>query len=958
MFLGKNLLIIVLLTIVINKMKTKHLFYTVALASAFAACTNEEIINEAPQLSVEATRPIVSNVALDLGTAESRMSYNDGKFEWVNGDKIAVMLMDQNNTGVRYGSSTLTDEWEALSWLERYHLVDYVHTNYPFTLDNGVWKTDANMLEGNYFLVYPAAEFDGKRQAYFDISEQKQIGNTAQSRKDAYAQNQRFVGYARLDAAAGASTLKARMSEVLAPVRVNIQSNCTQVAGEPLEIRKIVLTHPTFHSQFSIDPTTADYRDWNLTSYGTQATLPGDNNDAVNNWSYEQFFNYANYLTATGIRNSEKELYMHEFEGSVDAEDYVWNAYKMGDIADKWSEKPEENKRKADTYYYDEAIRAIVKPLWKENWSENVTKFIEVYTYAADGKKPYTLASGANATLGVVAMVPAFNDWNSHNDNEGGLELYIYTNKGLVGPVDLSVKHTGNTGSNVQTTDAILAADPRIDMNTVTVIIDDDDIVATPDQKLINNEDDLANYVDYYTKNATNSRVDVMITNDIKINDELAAKIIAMKEDAGVDIVSLYISSAEGVSKNANITLETKVNSNILNWLDIDDDVLVEVAKGAVVDLSPSARNYVSADNDLNILVDNGGTLNFVNDMTSVGGWSNVTDYAANALNTIVENNGTVNIKSSVANHAGLQIENNNVMNVEAGAYISLANESVNTLNGVINVEGTARLGATTNENIVNRGTIENRGEIYSVENALAESHTDKILPGRIVIDAAGALTTLTENKGQVIYNVLPTVPVIVADGDYNTGMFIFETNANVTTEALTTHHVTDATINGAVLSTNTINTTLRRLTLNDGSSLVSSIVPEAPAHMCFNASLSANNAVWDNNKVAEHTFTTNGNVKFENVNVCFLENDYIVTLNNGKITSLKEVGFWYLLGSKTAAWVDLNAVEMTVGDGTTASFTALELTADNDVTSTIWVRPNATLNANNNDPEYILINK
>lgn len=941
-------------------MKTKHLFYTVALASAFAACTNEEIINEAPQLSVEAARPTVANVTLDLGTAESRMSYSDGKFTWVNGDKIAVMLMDQNNTGVRYGSATMTDEWEALSWLERYHLVDYVHTNYPFTLENGVWKTDANMLEGNYFLVYPSAEFDGKRQAYFDISEQKQVGNTAQSRKDAYAQNQRFIGYARLDAAKGASSLQARMSEVLAPVRVNIQSNCTQVAGEPLEIRKIVLTHPTFHSQFSIDPTTADYRDWNLTSYGTQATLPGDNNDAVNRWSYEQFFNYANYLTATGIRNSEKELYMHEFDGSVNAEDYVWNAYEMGSISDKWSEKPEENKRKADTYYYDEAIRAVVKPLWKENWSENVTKYIEVYTYAANGTSPYTLASGANATLGVIAMVPAFNDWNSHNDNEGGLALYIYTNKGLVGPVDLSVKHTGNTGSSVQTTDAILAADPRIDMNTVTVIIDDDDIVATPDRKLINNTDDLANYVDYYTKNATNSRVDVTITNDIEINDELASKIIAMKEDAGVDIVSLYISSDAGVSKNANIVLNTKVNKNILNWLDIDEDILVEVAEGAVVDLSPLAHNYISQNNDLNILVDNGGTLNFVEDMSSVGGWSSVLNYAASALNTIVENNGTVNINANVANHAGLQIENNNEMNVKAGAYISLADGSENTLNGVINVEATARLGATTNENIVNRGEIVNSGEVYGVENALAAMHADRVLPGRVKIDAAGALTTLTENKGQVIYNVLPTVPVVVANGNWNTGMYIFKTDANVTTEDLAKHHVTDATIEGATLGVNEDETYLRRLTLNDGSTLKTALPLEATAELCFNTVASANNAAWDADYAAEHLFTTNGDVTFDNVEVCFEGNSNATTsvkMNEGKITSLRTVGFYETMGTEEN--VNLNAIEMTVGNGTVAaSFTAANLDVHKQVTSTIWVRPNADLNVTAWSLMYIVVNK
>lgn len=945
-------------------MRTKHLFYTMALASTFAACTNEEVINEAPQLSMEAARPTVADVTLNFGDAESRMYYNDeGKFEWVDGDQIAVMLMDQNNTGVRYGSATKTDDWAQLSWLERYHLVDYVHTNYPFTLENGVWKTDANMLEGNYFLVYPRAEFDGKRQAYFDISEQKQIGNTPEARKEAYAKNQRFIGYARLDAAEGASSLKARMSEILAPVRVNIQSNCTEVSGEPLEIRKIVLTHPTFHSQFSVDPTTADYGNWNLTEYGVgEIELPSDQN-ASNAWSYDQFFNYANYLTATGIRDSKEELYMHEFEGSVNDEDKVYNAGEVtGNISDKWSEKPENNKRK-NLYYYDDAIRAVVKPLWKENWSENVTKFIEVYTYAENGEDAYKLASGNANKLGVVAMVPAFNDWENRNNEKDeqkgtGLALYIYTNKGLVGPVDLSEKQTGNPGSNVQTTDAILAADPRMDMNTVTVIIDDDDIVATPDNKLINNSNDLANYVDYYTKHATNSRVDIEITNDVEIDDALAEKIIAMKEDAGVDLVSLYIKSSDANSKNASVVLKTVNQTKIMEWLDIDENVLVEVAEGAVVDLTNKSRNYLRATDDLNFLVAKGGVLNFVKDMTSVGGWSDVTDYASGALNTIIENHGEVNVVASVDNHAGMKLKNYGKFVVSADAYISLSPESVNQLSGEIVVEKNARLGATSNGKIENRGKLINRGSIFNVKNELAELHPERVLPGIVVVDNADAQTKLTYNKGQVVYNVLPNNKVSVEDNNWNTGMYIYETSTATDASTLTGHHVTDATINNAVMSTSTLKTTLRRLTLNDGASLVGT---GDVAEMCFNEMTSANNAAWDKNN-KNHLFVTNGDVEIKNVNICFLGNDYNVFLTKGEkmkgvVNVYDNVGFWknYEDGEGEKAYVDLEAIEMTIKVNST--FTAEAVTADENVTSTIWRETNATLDAKNNSTGYITVN-
>ena len=954
------------------KMKTKHLFYTVALAGFFAACTNEDVV-ESPVVSVDSARPTVSNVTLGLGDAESRLSFN-GKFNWVDGDKIAVMLMDQNNTGVRYGSSTKTEEWEALSWSERYHLIDYVHTNFPFYYNSksGEFDTEANMLEGNYFIVYPSAEFDGKRQAIFDIAEQKQVGNTQQSRFDAYAQNQRLVGYARLDAAEGSSKLRARMTEVLAPVRINIQSNCTEVAGEPLQIRKIVLTHPTFHSKFSIDPTSADYENWNLTEYNG---LVADNNQEK--WDYTTFFNYANYLTATGIRDSKGELYLHELEGSQDAEDYVFNATKIGDVADVWDEVATKSGRDENAYYYDEAIRAIVKPLWKDNYSENVTRYIEVYTYAENGEDAYTLTSGSAAKLGVIAMLPPF-----VNAEGQALELFIYTNKGLVGPVNLSNKLTGNTSKDVQTTDEVKAADPRMGMKDVDVIIDDDDVIATPSSKIINNTDDLANYVEYYTVHATDTDVEIELTNDVTIDDALAAKIKTMKADKGINEIALIITKNMNCSmEQANVRLAvTAAQADILEYLEISEDVLVEVESGAVVDVTPGVHNYMSASSNLNILVDAGGTLNYIEDNSSVGGWSDVADgFAAEYVNTIVENNGTVNIKADVSNHAGLQLTNNGTMNVEAGAYIQLSTESVNTLNGVINVAEGARLSGTNNWNVKNYGTIVTKGNIYDIANVKAEQNAEKILPGRIVIDAAAAQTKLTKNEGQVIYNVLPTAAVEVAEG-CTAGMFVYETSENVSADALATHHVTNATINGATLTVggygkNVVSTNLHSLVLNNGSKLQGAYwkyeyIDYANRIVYGQAKLEFANcgravAAWDNNYAGYNTFRTEGDVTIEQVAVDMAVTGTVASWNTGKVTLLKDVDVFVGAG---AGKVDLNAVEVTVGDGNTYfdhtyymtplkhNFAAASLSADSQKTSKVYVSTNAEIEIANYAINYITI--
>lgn len=921
-------------------MRTKHLFYTMALASAFAACTNEEFIGDAPQGNSVADRPTVANVKLEMGESNTRLVFDGGKFTWEKGDKIAAMLMDQNNTGVRYGSATLTEEWNKLTWLERYHLVDYVHTNYPFTYNGSEWSTDANMLEGNYFLVYPYKSFVGQRQAYFDISNQKQVGNTNESRKKAYAANQHFIGYARLDATAGDSKLKARMSEVLAPVRINIQSNCTEVANEKLEVHKIVLAHPTFYSQYSVDPTTAQYGEkgkWNLVAYDrNKQELETDQNPEVNETDLTKNFNYANYLVATGVRPDAKyDPYLNSFDGSADLKDYVYNIAegKIGLTTDKWSEKPENNKRAADKYYYDEAIRATVKPLWKENWSENTTKYVEVYTYADEEGDPMILKSGEAGMLGIVAMVPPFNNWNQ--ENAEGLQLYIYTNKGLVGPVDLSVKHTG-AGSDVQTTDAIVAADPKMPMQTVTVILDDPDIVRVPDKKLINNTNDLKEYVAYLTKNPTNSRIDITLTNDVTIDDELAKAIKSMWSDKGVDNVSLYISTSGLASKNANVKIATQTETDILEYLDIDGSLnngngtaatLVEVVSGATVDLTWKAHNFKSAASektasDLYILVDNGGKLNITDakeNGSSVGGWTDVTNFDKLNKNVFIENNGSVNVNSAVKNSAGIVLTNESgTFTVKEGATITLAPKSENKLTGYIVVEENARLSGSINSNLVNYGTINNSGALYSVENKDAEKNPKQVRPGRVWISSVDAKTSLSVNEGIVEYIKLPTVPVEVIDGDYTKGVFAYEAeNIRSFVSELTKHHVTDMVVNGGSLASDQAGkSTLRYLTLK-GNAVVNrgGMVPSE--NIVFADKLTGGNAFnvsWNNDYAKLNQVKTSGTPTIDNVNLVLgnVENTRHQFIFNGSTLTLKgQVKF--RAASNVKADICLNGVEMTV---------------------------------------------
>lgn len=948
-------------------MKTKHLLYSVALAGLFAACSDEEYVSGIAQSAQNADRPTVSNVSIEMGEANTRLEFNDaGSFVWEEGDSLCVMLMDENNTGVRYGSADQTEKWNALSWLQRYHLVDYVHTNYPFAYDvsSGSFVTSANMLEGNYFLAYPYVSFTGQRQAYFDISKQKQIGNTGESRRKAYADNQRFIGYAKLDAGSGASEIKANMMEVLAPVRINVRSQINNEGQEKLQITKIVLMNDGFKSQYTIDPTWAKYGDgkWNLTRMVK---------DAYDDYEGpETYFNYANYLAVQPITAStgdwEKELYNNNYFGSVDAAHYVFNAEK-----NDGNYLLHRDQRAVDTYYFDDAIRATVKPLDKTNYTENTTNYVEVYTYNEDGETPYTLESGDDNTLGVIAMVPSF------TKKDGALNLYIYTNRGVVGPVDLSTKVDKG---GVITTDKIESADPTKKMQTVTVQFSDDALQILPSEMIINNTNDLEKYVDWATENSTSTDLKVILTNDVTINDDLAEKIKSMKKDAGVDNAILYFESSveneEGnpiyAGKNMNIRLDIKneENAKILESIDVSKNILVEVVAGSTVSLTQAAHNYkavnagTSQKNILRILVDKGGVLNIVDsNKPGVGGWGSkdLSQYCDVRLT----NNGEVNVKAEVSKNAGIRLTNEEgTFNVENGAQIILAPNSKNTIKGTIVVAEGGELSGTTNANIANYGVIENAGELYNVNNNLAdiaEKQQAYIVPGRVKITGVNAQTILATNAGKVIYDVLPTEAVVVSDDDYAQGMFEYSATSSTSVTDLTKAHVTDFVITGATLSfTKDESTTLRHLTMINAT-LDGTSATNAESRLTFAnpASETVASAAWNNGE--NNTIKILGNSTVKNAVPKLMNASEVTCAYLESYEGKKDITFSgkvRLYNSKGYAIVDLNAVTLTADNN--AAVTVNKFTADKKVSSTIKIKTGASITAtalaDKYDAKYIVV--
>lgn len=725
-------------------MKTKHLLFSVALVGALAACSNEDFLSEAPSAETGIERPSVENVTLSIANdAETRMVFDNG-YEFIDGDQIAALLMDENNTGFRYGSSTLPADWYELSWLERYKLVDYIHTCYPFTFKatENVFDAGCNMLEGNYFLVAPYDKFAqrGERQAYIEIGDQVQQGDNSDALKKTMADNQVMIGYAKLDASGGSSQIETALSPVLCPIRINIALNGGQ---KEYKVTKLVLHHPQLSAQLHIDPTRAPYSG-TVGKYGEMKKEAKWN--LWDNGVATDVFNYANYLNTYFGTGYEKELYKHDRYASLQPADYVWNVYKDAGNA---SEGRVEGK-----YYYSDAVRAVVQPLQEFNETAYENGYVQLNLKDAEGNDGMVLKDGG--VIKTLVMVPPFNV-ESKEASQKDLYLTIYTEDGLVQDINLS-NIWGSKTENVQTSNAILYAVPDKFDNIVTVTLDNDAIKGFSTDMVIDNGDDLKHMVQWAIAQNTTAKITARINNDIVVNDELAALIKQLNANCHLAIEQF------GDEGNNLVFTTTKDQADVLEKIDVASDVTVEVGSMeeelreagtgiGVLELSAETRNINDnlKENNLNIVVSEVGTLNIVGENTVQGGYNMSGTTISNYSDVNIENKGTLNVTAKQV--LGVKVINKAEMNIEGSIYV--APESQNTVKGEIAIKVGATLSGTTNKNFKNYGKISNSGKAF---NMLNEANDSGILPGVIYVETAETETWLNGNKGYIVYNVLTPV--------------------------------------------------------------------------------------------------------------------------------------------------------------------------------------------------------
>lgn len=156
------------------------------LAAAFTGCSNDEWSDNSLNTS-GLDRRVAGKVTISLPT-DTRMEQNGaGQIVWSADDRISAALMDEFK-----GAYPVQNP------------VNYMQTNYPFSLENGKWTSEGVLLEGNYFFSYPFNACLQNRGALTNTVPVNQLAYDEETGKvstmQSYVDNQFYLGYSYISA--------------------------------------------------------------------------------------------------------------------------------------------------------------------------------------------------------------------------------------------------------------------------------------------------------------------------------------------------------------------------------------------------------------------------------------------------------------------------------------------------------------------------------------------------------------------------------------------------------------------------------------------------------------------------------------------------------------------------------------------------------------------------------------
>lgn len=624
-------------------MKTKHLLFATALVASLAACTNDDFSFDKQQ-PVADGRPVVSDVKLNFtGEADTRLAFGKDGYAWEANDTIGALLMDNVNTLE-----------EGKTWLEKYSLVGYIHTSYPFTYSaaDQTWGCNTKMLEGNYFFAFPWESYEGQRKVRHLLTKQEQNGVKGSVVAESYAKNQFFIGYAQIKAGANAkdALTDVHMTSLLGGVQLRIVNTGTQT----YHINKIVLKGTGIQSELTFDPTNADYKvegvDFNLSSKVGEDT-----------------FNYANYT------DNKTDVYA---EGG----DYVFV--------------------EGEGYNREDALRAVVTASGDASSAQLIINGTPAERALVSTKD--------NANAVAYALIMA----NAHKPANGKLKLDIYTDEGMVSDIDLTVINTATGNDYKAITDSKVEEISPAVSNTIKVQIDDNSF-AIPTEMDVFDGEDLLQFIKWNATVTGARTAKATLKKEVTLTKEMM-DVLAKKENLkltidGTEKLTVAADVAANVLENAQLTISTEIE--VLGTVNLTKKTNkftkgITVAEGATLNINTDEVALVQT-------VKNYGTLNIAESVTlkkETGG--SIENYAVMNVAKLADVKATVTNKADATlNVNGFVIgltndEDATVVMGESGNLASVINSGVirtakdavvagtNTNGEIVYVEG-ANIAAT-----------------------------------------------------------------------------------------------------------------------------------------------------------------------------------------------------------------------------------------------------------------------
>ena len=634
-------------------MRTKHLFYTAAMAALFAACVNDDFETIGQQGNVANDgRPVAGDVKLNFtqAGADTRLAFGSNGYAWEADDEIGALLMD----------NVLTLD-EKASWLEKYQLVNNIHTSYRFYYDseNKEWKADAKMLEGNYFFAYPWEDYDGRREVVHSLLNQSQDGIGGNVVAESYADNQFFIGYSQIKAGTGTNEVLDSSVEMV-PLLGAIQLRITNTGTQTYHINKVVLSgHNDLASVLTFDPTQAAYvnpdnasKNWNLTQ------------NALAWIDANTYFNYANYLGVDG----EAELYDGD-KANPAKTDYVYN------------------REDDDKYSRLEALRKVAV----KHTVLSTEKSAQLTINGTSEER--ALLPNAKNTAYVLIMC---------NPLEIGaadkLNLSIYTDEGFVRNIDLTEIHAESADYTVVTDSKVEEVAPNV-TNTIGIQIDDNSFIV-PETMEIFNSADLEQFIKWNTTITGNRNAVATLKQDVTFTADMLAALkankstkLTIKTDAAAELTLAEDVPATVLDEEQltiNNTVAIVVEGELTLTEDSDPVKSIEVAKDGKLTIDDPKAEVANIENYgtltlgaksavKNIIIDNYGTMEVVK-----GGDSKAD--VRNKKDAVINNNGYM---QGVTNEKDATIvlgENATLANVSNSGKIETAKGA--TVTGSNNADG------------------------------------------------------------------------------------------------------------------------------------------------------------------------------------------------------------------------------------------------------------------------------